>query len=882
MSTDSTIPAMPATLQVTDTEVFMPFMRDVARCEQSLQELNLMWRIIESSAKMNCPVEAKTILPTMAATREGFAKLEQELVASLVQEKVRNVMDGIATKAQYVIDIVVRNLFERTADVGFLATDRVLCEFLAADPDDADARREEVRRRLQEYRSKYTVYDEILLLDTQGRVMVQVDAGSPVTQSADPLVAETLASESYVETFRATDLRPQLDRALVYSRRMHHPETGAVVGLLCLGFNLAQEMQGIFDSHRDGDERANLLLLDADDRVIASADPLWLPPGTRLPTNVAGSPMPCVFGGREYLVRTFRSAGYQGYPGPAGWQGQVMVPVDVAFRGNAGTAGDVLAGLEPAVAEGLLSHADSFCPPLFEIMSAARTIQRIVWNGQVMTVGQEGDMAKLKTVLDQISETGNRSNELFARSIRDLYQTVLASSLRNAQFTSHLLVDLLDRNLYERSDDCRWWALTPELRAGLAEATLADDTRRRFGDILAYINGLYTVYTRLFVYDRDGTIVASTGDAALGTPERPGMPVVGAGIAAQTLSSVLALRTAQDYHVSPFEPTGLYGDADTYVYHAAIRDLADPGRIVGGIGIVFDSTPEFLNMLRAGLAGKSETKSKALYVARDGRILSSTDPTRQVGTRLALDADLLALPAGRGASRITEHDGQYGIVACTASSGYREFKTSDGYQEDVLAVVFETFGAVRSGAGLADRSALRIDTDATRAAGTEYATFFCRESLYAIAALHVLEAVPYSDVRPTPLGGGGRIGILGLQRAELNHRFMWVYDLAQLIGADASRVTGNSQVLVLRHGAHTIGLLVDDLHAVPQFAPAQIIRTPLAVSGQSMLVTEVIKANRGELLIQAVDIPRLFAWLIDGIEPGDDPAGGAQMQMQAA
>lgn len=111
----------------THTETFLPYMRDVARCEQSLQELNQMWRIIEASAKMNCPAEAKSILPTMAATRSGFSRLERELVSSLAHEKVRNVLAEIGTKARYVIDIVVRNLFERTADVGFLATDRELC-----------------------------------------------------------------------------------------------------------------------------------------------------------------------------------------------------------------------------------------------------------------------------------------------------------------------------------------------------------------------------------------------------------------------------------------------------------------------------------------------------------------------------------------------------------------------------------------------------------------------------------------------------------------------------------------------------------------------------------------------------------------------------------
>ena len=143
---------------------FLPYMRDVTRCEQSLHELNLMWRIIESSAKMNCPLEAKSILPTMAATRAGFNRLEEELVLSLVQEKVSTVMNEIGTKAKYVIDILVRNLFERTADVGFLATDEELCAFVAGISGDTES----ARLRLRAYRRKYTVYDEIILLDVDG------------------------------------------------------------------------------------------------------------------------------------------------------------------------------------------------------------------------------------------------------------------------------------------------------------------------------------------------------------------------------------------------------------------------------------------------------------------------------------------------------------------------------------------------------------------------------------------------------------------------------------------------------------------------------------------------------------------------------------------
>ncbi|HWV63980.1 MAG TPA: chemotaxis protein CheW [Oxalicibacterium sp.] len=829
-------------------DTFLPYMRDVSRCEQSLCELNLIWRMIEASAKMNCPVEAKAILPTMAATRAGFNRLEQELVTSLVREKVANVLEEIGTKAQYVIDIVVRNLYERTADVGFLATDRELCAFVAGMHDDADM----IRARLRAYRDKYTVYDEILLLDTAGNVLVQIDETTPLEGTTDPLLQQTLESDTYVEIFRATDLRPGKHEALIYARRMHHPETGAVVGALCLCFHFEEEMAGIFRSHRDSAERSNMLLLDGDNRVIASADPRWIPVGATVPVNRDNKPELVIYGGREYLARTFSADGYQGYMGPPGWQGQVMIPLDLAFTGS---VTDALTSLDKNVADGLLSHAESFCPPLFEIMSAAETIRRVVWNGQVMTAGQNGELLKLKTILEQISETGARSNELFSQSIRDLYETVLSSSLSDSEFVSHLMVDLLDRNLYERSDDCRWWALTPELQAALADPAGLTEKVARIDEILGYINSLYTVYTRIFVYDRDGIIVAGTdfrGD---------GLQVIGTEIDEATLAQVLSLTNDQQYYVTPFAPTPLYGGRPTYVYHAAIRHPENASQVVGGIGIVFDSEPEFAAMLKGALGDKKA--ASALFVNRDGRIISSTDTTRPVGSQLDLDPALLNMDNGSSASRIVIHDGHYTIMGCTASHGYREFKTSDGYCEDVIAVVYFAFGEERQQSGGKHANAM-LELDPTAPPGREFATFFIDGALFAIAAEYAQEALPASEISSMSMGSRAeRIGLLALNHENESRRFVWVFDLGHLMRGTKSEIDSSSQVIVIERDGKSIGLLVSELHGVPEFQPSQIVPTPLAAPETGMLVTEVIQANRGELLIQAINVDHLFAVLND-------------------
>jgi len=839
-------------------------MPDVGRCELSLRELNQMWQLIESSAKMNCPAEARLLLPAMVATRTGFAQLERALIANLVQEKVRHVLADLGTQARYAIDILVRNLFERTADVGFLATDVDLCRFVAGVDDDADGAGglEAARQRLSAYRDKYTVYDEILLLDLDGRVLVQADPATPVHHSRDPLLAETLAASGYVETFRATDLRPGKPRALVYSQRMLHPDSGEPAGVLCLCFNFDQEMDAIFASYRDPSHRANMLLLDAQDRVISSADPLWIPAGVKVPTNVDGLPQLLMFGGREYLVRTFRSDGYQGYPGPAGWKGQLMMPVDLAFR-NAGA--DALGGVDAQLIEGLLSHAQAFSPTLHELMSAVtrttRTIERIVWNGKVTSAANDqledhghhrGNVNKLNTVLDQITETGGRSDAIFSRSIQDLYQTVLTASISEAELTSRLLVDMLDRNLYERANDCRWWALTAQLRRGLAYPSA--EQAAAMNQVLAHINSLYTVYARLFVYDRAGRIVASTGEGE-DVPASIGTHVDGA-----TLGRVCALRSELDHYPEPFAPSALYGGAPTFIYHAAIRHPEQPTTVVGGIGIVFDSRPELLNMLHSGVAGRRNMQ--AFFITPERRILSSTDPACAPGDTLALDAGLLAAAEngdGASVSRIMLHGGQYVIAACTRASGYREFRAGANadIEQPVLSVLIESFGPVR------DRSAMLVPSaqiERRSDTGPDFAIFYAGRTLMALKAARIQEAVPYARVQKAAGNNPVRLGMLDVPLAGGKKHFVWVFDLALLATGKAGVVTDNSQVMLVHLGDSTIGLLVDDLHSVQQFDAADMTESPMG-SGESALAPRLIKANQGNLLIQEIDIERLFARL---------------------
>ena len=830
-------------------EDLLSYMPGVARWEQALRELRLAWRLIESTARMVCPVEAKTILPTVRSTREGFNVLETQLVTNLVRENTAKCTQELRFKAQVTIDIVVRNLFERTADVGFLAMDDAIRAFVLDPARDAQT----ILPRLQEYRDKYTVYDEILILDTGGTVLAHLDTASAVGHSSDPLLAATLACDSYVETFRRSDLRPGHDDCLIYSRRITDPHSGEPIGVLCLCFPLAVEMDGVFAGLRTPGDRSVMLMLDREGCVIASSDVDHVPQGRRLATAFAGEYEIVQYAGRDYFAKSCRAQDYQGYGGP-GWVGHVMIPCAGAFRQQHAAA---LAGVEPGTMRGIMAYADTFCPPLHAVVRGADQInlalRRVIWNGQIMCAGDDKDLLRLKAVLLEISQASDDTSRVFRDSIEDLYATVVSSSLQDLQAVSRLLIDIMDRSLYERANDCRWWALAPDIRRLMAQP---DADRAAISAILASINRLYTGYARLVVFGADGIIVAASdlhGD---------GIDAVGHPMDATLVRRTLALRDTQAYCVSPFEPCWLYGGRPTYVYCAAVRDPADDARVVGGIGIVFDAEAEFGNMLTSCLPARSG--AFAAFADREGRVISSTHSGYPPGSLLRPDPAAFTQPNGAGGAGVAVLDTHYTMLGHTTSFGYREYKNSGDYQNDVVALVCAPIGAAlalsAAGGGAEPPAPPPPGADNAQHDGQarEFALFSMNDALFALAASDVVEAIDAAKLRrtavlPTPLAGM----VSFTQAGSADSVLVPVLDMRQVIQGGACQRPPASEVIVVRDGARMFGMLVETLGEVRNFGSDQVEPAPRMVQGETGYVGHIVKSGAHDSMIQVLDVARI-------------------------
>ena len=385
----------------------------------------------------------------------------------------------------------MRNLFERTADVGFIATDSPLVAFVQA-PSEAGALA--LRARLAEYRAKYTVYSDIVVLSNDGRVLVRLADADGSFAGLPDWWAPMQRNAGHVERHEHNPLFAGGEAAHVFAHRIVDA-AGMPIGAVLLRFDLASELASVFADLAGGEREVAIVFTDAQRRVIASSRPHDLTPGSRLGEIDASQVLAA--GGHDWLVQQRGTRGYQGYLG-LGWQAIAMVRLEAAFRDRGAAAHGIAAQLQ---------HDDA---TLTHIVEQARTVEeglrRVVWNGKLARSDDDA-ASSLHAVFDQIAGAGRQTTALFHEAIDALKALLRDGRCAQLAFHANLAVRIMDRNLYERANDCRWWALSPDLAAPLAalNADATDvDARHAAERVLAHLNSLYTVYRRVALFDQHG------------------------------------------------------------------------------------------------------------------------------------------------------------------------------------------------------------------------------------------------------------------------------------------------------------------------------------------------------------------------------------------
>ena len=261
------------------------YMSDVQNFEKNMSTLSGKWDLLTLLGSMS------NIGMDTSETRKAFEDLLDEPLLRLIEETFSKSLNELESKPQTAIYVLIRNLFERTADIVFLATDDDIRDYLLFLHSTYMSASEEMREikirkkealteRFREYVAKYSVYENIVLLDTKGKVLVQLDTANPITHSKDPLIQESLRTyQGYVETYRASDLTHNKP-SLIYSYRVSDAQTDEPLGVLCLMFRFENELQSIFKKLTRENPYIALELLNPEGDVISSSSAHHVPVGS--------------------------------------------------------------------------------------------------------------------------------------------------------------------------------------------------------------------------------------------------------------------------------------------------------------------------------------------------------------------------------------------------------------------------------------------------------------------------------------------------------------------------------------------------------------------------------------------------------------------------
>lgn len=264
------------------------------------------------------------------------------------------------------------------------------------------------------------------------------------------------------------------------------------------------------------------------------------------------------------------------------------------------------------------------------------------------------------------SQAAANSKELRTTVLKKISEQTesLASQFEEAHYNrlsemAQTLVQLIVRNLYERTADVRWWA-TDDASVKCLENINAEScayASKRLG----LINRFYSVYTNLLLADTNGKVIACSQ-----AEKFPG--VIGKDVSKdQWFRSALHTTSGDEYCVDDIYICRSHNNQSVAVYSAAVRTGGEVnGSTLGVLGVYFDWQEQSRIIVQSEpmLSADEWTRSRVLLLDAKHRIIAASD-----------NRDMLQPFALRNDNKVKgyyfEEDGT--VIAYAKTIGYQEY-----------------------------------------------------------------------------------------------------------------------------------------------------------------------------------------------------------------
>ncbi|MEM6688042.1 MAG: cache domain-containing protein [Planctomycetota bacterium] len=248
------------------------------------------------------------------------------------------------------------------------------------------------------------------------------------------------------------------------------------------------------------------------------------------------------------------------------------------------------------------------------------------------------EMQSLSEKTEQIASVmANRTREKTGELMSMIDSTVRGTRLSDLALVN---VDLIDRNLFERTCDVRWWATDGSIVDALADPTpeKLDFASKRMGVILS----AYTVYHDLVLANSKGQIVAN------GFPKQyssSGQDVGSADWFRQAIQS----SSGDEWGFQTAHLSRLVDQKPSLVYSASVRTDGDQrGTALGALGVIFNWSDLAGPILKdIPVSSHEETTTRAFIADGSGKVLASRE-NEKIGDSVPIPEFQRVLSADKG------------------------------------------------------------------------------------------------------------------------------------------------------------------------------------------------------------------------------------------
>lgn len=289
--------------------------------------------------------------------------------------------------------------------------------------------------------------------------------------------------------------------------------------------------------------------------------------------------------------------------------------------------------------------------------------------------------------MSELSEDTSKITENMRTDTKEILRVGALIKAQSEDFRGNRLsdlalvnIDLIDRNLYERTADVRWWATDGSVVDALTKKTQEafNFASKRLGVILQ----AYTVYNDLVLADTSGNIVAN------GNPQK--FSSVNTNVSeCSWFTGAMRTKSGNEYGFQTVHKSPLVNNELALVYSCAVRENGKSnGQILGVLGVVFKWEALAQTIIQNTPIDEQEKMNTRICIVDDEGVILADSENKMLKDKFQFDKKT-SLFAEKKNYLFAEYQGVECCFAHALSAGF------EGYSTGWHSLIIQKLGNVR-------------------------------------------------------------------------------------------------------------------------------------------------------------------------------------------